>query len=310
MSNLTREQWLSERRNHIGASEVAAILGEDPRYEALHVWARKVHGEETPDADWLAFGRDMEAPIATLYAKRSERDVWDLGATEFQYHPDLPWLAATLDRQISASEKYPAPDTAHGHGALEIKNIESPGMKPHEWTADNPDILHYVIQNQIQLACVDYQWGSICGHFPYYQLPWFDQLRDDELLKLIYPALDEFWNHNVLKKIPPEPRTPKALAVVKHLWGTDNGETIALDHEALDLADKLDAAKANAKNAKAEIEEIESKLRFAMREASFGALPDGTMLTLKKTSVAGRTQIIEPYEFRTLRRSRPKARGK
>jgi hypothetical protein len=31
MTELSREEWLAKRRNYLGASEVAAVLGEDPR---------------------------------------------------------------------------------------------------------------------------------------------------------------------------------------------------------------------------------------------------------------------------------------
>ena len=44
-----RDAWLAERRKGIGASDVAAILGEDPRRSALSVYAEKIDDIETPE---------------------------------------------------------------------------------------------------------------------------------------------------------------------------------------------------------------------------------------------------------------------
>ena len=188
MNELSREQWLEQRRHHIGASEVAAIIGVSPFADALSVWDSKVNGqkEQADAADYLEFGRDMEEPIAKLYAKRSGRQVDNLGETTLQMHPYFPWLGATLDRRIEGCEKTPAPD--NGPGALEIKNVGAPRFAPAEWTADNPEVLHHVIQNQIQMACTGWMWGCVAGMFPRYQLPWFDLKRDDDLLNSIYPV--------------------------------------------------------------------------------------------------------------------------
>ncbi len=135
MTKLTREEWIEERKNHLGASDVAAVLGVDPRRGPLAIYEAKTTGYSIEDNKILKYGRAMEGPIADLYADETGRPVVNPGATTFQYHPDIPWLAATLDRETAGTEKFPSP--ANGSGALEIKNIDIPGLSTDEWNPEN-----------------------------------------------------------------------------------------------------------------------------------------------------------------------------
>jgi len=116
---LSREEWLTERRTHIGASDVAAILGMDPRRGPLAVYESKVHGHSQEDNDWMRFGRDVEGAIANMYAAKTKRDVEDLGGTWFQPHSSVSFLSSTLDRVT-----WEAPtDPDEPGAALELKHV-------------------------------------------------------------------------------------------------------------------------------------------------------------------------------------------
>jgi predicted phage-related endonuclease len=301
---ITREEWLEKRRNHLGASEVAAILGEDDKRGPLHVYASKVHGYSIEDNKVLKYGREMEAPIATIYADETGRPVRDPGSTLYQYHPDIKWLAATLDRETEGTEENPSPST--GTGALEIKNIDIPGLRPEEWNADNEEIFPFVIQNQIQMACAGFEWGSVTGKFPYYNLCWFDQLKDEEFLEATYPVLEEFWDRVLRKDPPPADSLPGTLDVCKRMWKNETGETVSLDADWLAMADEWEQAKSEARKADKTAKSLEAKLRAEMKDNTFGLLVDGTILTLKTTHKKG--HVVKPSTHRTLRRSRPKGK--
>jgi predicted phage-related endonuclease len=293
---LSREEWREERRNHIGASEVWKILSG----RALEVYEAKVTGHSESDEKWLKYGREMENPIANMYADETGRIVDDLGATEFQYHPDIPWLAATLDRRVRVKLS-----ALTRPGALEVKNTDIPGFKPETWSADNPDLLFAIVQNQVQMACTEWSWGSIVGKFPYYKIAWFDQERNDDFLETVYPELESFWRC-VVDKTPPPIESHRDLEVVKRLFPKDDGEVVALGDEALMLADALGLAKDKRKNWDNDVKELEAKLRAAIGDATYGALPDGTFLALKTTKCKGYTTVVEPYEYRSLRRVKKK----
>jgi hypothetical protein len=131
-------------------------------------------------------------------------------------------------------------------------------------------------------------------------------LRNDAFLAAALLKLEEFWIR-VQRRDPPEADAlPGTTEVIKRLWSEESGETIALDHIALDLADRLESAKLAKKAEEARVEELQNKLRTRLGSATFGALPDGSLLSLRTVERAG--YAVDPCEFRQLRRIRPHIR--
>jgi putative phage-type endonuclease len=301
-----RKAWLARRKELLTASECAAVLGQDPRRGPLAVYAEKVGDVEVEETPWMRWGRRVEGAIAEGYAEETGRPVTDLGAHEIQVHPALPWLGATLDRQTAGSEKTPAPiDHGPFYGApLEAKAVA--GHKAAEWREDPP--LEYQIQLQVQIACTSATWGSLVALIGGLSLAWRDLLRNDRFLAAALPKLEEFWLR-VQRRDPPEADAlPGTTIAIKRLWSEDDGETVALGHEALELVDGWEAARLRTTEAEERQQDLENKLRLRLQGATFGALPDGTFVTLKTTSRKGYTAVVEPTTYRTLRRFRPRIR--
>lgn len=294
---LSRSEWLAKRQGHIGASEAAAAIGKDLRYGPLHVYEAKITGYSMEDNEVLEYGRDMEQPIAKLFKRRTGRTVHNPGATRYHYHPEYPWLAATLDRKTWGNKEYPAP--AKGAGAMEIKNIDIPKLRPEDWTPQNEAMLPYIIQNQIQMSCAGLEWGCVCGKFPYYNLCWFDQLRNDDFLEAIYPLLGELWDRIQRRDPPQADELQDTQNVVKRLWKNDVGTTIDLSEGEQDwvgIADNWEKEKETSKSSAAKAKSIEAKIRAKIKDNTFGNLGDGTLFSLK-TDKGGK---------RVLRRFRPR----
>lgn len=303
----SREQWLAERRKIIGASEVAAILGVDPRRNALSVYADKVAGKlDESDESWLAFGRDVEAAIAKGYSYRTGRPVRDLGADTIQRHPDLHFLGATLDRVTEGSDTYPAP--ASGPGPLELKAVGF--HRESEWREEPP--LQYVVQVQIQMACTGAPWGSLGALFGGIRIAEpADMMRDDRFLKVAYELLARFW-WQVQRRQPPEADGSEvSREAIKRLWPVDDGQAVTLLEADRLLADRWEVAKLRQKEAEETRDEIENKLRVRIGEAQRGDLPDRTALMLKAESVKAQLckgcgkEIRGGFTRRVLRRWRP-----
>jgi predicted phage-related endonuclease len=296
MTPLSREEWLAERRNHIGASDAWKIL----LGRKLEVYEAKVTGYSREDNDWLKFGRDVEGAIANMYEAKTDRFVEDLGACEIFHHGEISFLGATLDRitwkrgESELIEEHRAP--------LELKNVgDYSSAKAYQ---EDPDIRHQ-IQLQIQMACMGAQWGSLAALFPGYNLVWKDFERNDDFLEAIYPELENFWRC-VVDKTPPPVESHRDLEVVKRLYPADSGETVALGNDEYCLMIDWAGAKEAKKKLESTVAELEAKLRAAIGDATWGALPDGTFLALKTVSVKGYEKVVEPYEYRTLRRVKVK----
>jgi len=299
-----RQEWLKLRSTAVGASEVAAVLGEDPRRDALALYAEKVGALEREETPFMRWGLRCEALTAEAYAEESGRTVVDPGA-RFRRHPDMPCLGATLDRLTGASPANPAPiEPAGGRpfwAPLECKVVG--GFKADEWREDPP--LEFVIQVQMQMACTGAQWASLAALIGWPPRPvWVDILRNDRFIAAALPRIEEFWLR-VQRRDPPDPEPkPATREAVRALWAKDNGLTITLPEGTLDLVTRWQAAKAQLNASKKEADDLDVHLRARMREAAVGMLPDGTSLTLSTTNRAG--YEVEPTTYRTLRRFTPK----
>ena len=315
-----RNEWLKQRSKIIGASDVAAILGENPFRTNIDVWADKTgRGDFYADNDHLRFGRDVEGAIANLYETRTKRPVRDLGATVVQIHPNIPWLGATLDR-LTEVEIIKGENKEIEHllnetditGSivevpLELKHVGGMFVRKDDWVEDPPSM--YQIQVQIQCECYRDEngnrvpFGSLAGMFPGYQLGWTEMARSGEFFEYIFPNIDKFWNHYVAKDIQP-PYTPhdRALDSAKSLYPVDNGSTVVLDNTALSLANELQTLTTKIGEYQKEKKQIQTELRLLLGESTFGSLPDGTFLSLKTQNVKEYT--VKARTQRVLRRTK------
>ncbi len=303
-----REQWLAQRRDYVTASDVAAILGEDPRRGALAVYASKVGNFEVEETLPMRRGRRFEAAIGDEYEDQTGRPVVGVPEHELCLHPTIPWLAATLDRKLLATEEAPDPFGVVDVGPQAVSRARAPLQikmalgSASEWKDEPP--LGYAIQVTIEMACAGSTWGALCGMVGPGPLKTFDLPRNDRFLDVALPKLEEFWLR-VKRRDPPEADgLPGTSEAIRKLWADEDGSTIALDREALDMVVALDGAKDRRTAEDRTADELANKLRARLGSASFGALPDESFLTLRKIKVKGYS--VEPNEYRALRRWWPR----
>lgn len=290
----SRDAWLKERKELLTASDVAAILGENPFKNNVMVYMDKISDEICQeDKDHLKFGRDVEGAIANLYESKTGYRVQDPGETRILRHPDIEWLGATLDRYTYRLEEVDAIRVP-----LELKHVGGFGVYKDDWVEDPPS--YNQIQLQIQCACDKAPFGVLAGMFPGYDLGYKEIEYSESFFETIYPVLDEFWNHNVKKKIPPALiEHSKNLESMKALYCEENGETVVIEAADFDNVIAWESLKHNRSELNSQIKDLESKIREKVGNATFARLPDGRFLTLKTTKRKGYT--VEPKEFRTLR---------
>jgi len=132
------EDWKIWRNSHIGASDIACILGISKWATPLQLWKRKVGFlEGIKDNYAMQRGRDLEPFVRDMF--NNER------AAEFEpevlVHPDLEWASASLD----------GIDRNYGGGA--ILEIKCPGLADHQIAemGEVPD--HYKPQLHWQMFC-------------------------------------------------------------------------------------------------------------------------------------------------------------
>ena len=302
----SREAWLAARTSTLGASESAAILGlaPDGRESEFSLWTKKTGlvESEVLDGEWLELGQILEAPIADLYAKRTKSVLFNPPTPWcVAIHPRFSFLTATVDRWIIE---------AAGHedrGDLEIKNV---GAFNSDWR-DGKDItlpLYVQAQVQHQLAVTGFSWAVVAALVGGNSLKTIEVERNQEFIDELEAKAVEFWGRVERKEAPAIDGSVASNRAVKALHPDDSGETVELTEDARSLADGLEEAKEEEKIAKAHALEAENKLRAMVGKATFGALPDGRIISLKTTARKGYTAVVEPTKFRTLKIIEPKGK--
>lgn len=286
-----REDWLKERQSVLGASEVAAALGLSPFVSPLQLYAQKLGLVEVEENEAMVWGRRLEEPIALGFAEDTKRPIFRPEPYTLVHHPDIPFLACTLDFENEGSIETPAPKV--GKGPLEIKN---PGlMQKVHWTEDPP--LQYVIQTQIQMSCTRAEWGTLCALIGGSLLRFKDMLRSDEFLNAAFPKLEEFWLR-VQRHDPPPASVPEDLKTTKALFPSDREGAIELSSSMVPLIERWK----KARRVKTDVEKIgdklEAELRLAIGEHDVAILPDGRKITAYQSHVM--EAVRKAYDFRRL----------
>lgn len=88
--------WNDERRNSVGASEVAAVVGMSKYRTAFDVWQTLVDGIEVEDNDDMKAGRVMEPHVVWALSQATGENFRPCGQTLYR-RPDLPFMHATPD---------------------------------------------------------------------------------------------------------------------------------------------------------------------------------------------------------------------
>ena len=285
-----RERWLLERRQYLGASEIAIVLGLSPWSSPLDLWARK-RGlvPDLPPTDAQRWGRRLEDVVLAGYAEDTGRECHEW--QELLVSQRWPWMSCTPDAwQAVDGERQ----------ILELKTSHAGAA--HEWR-DGDAPAHYLLQVQQQLAVTGYPRGTLACLIGGRELRYLDIERDDEIIVRIVEAGEAFMAAVRDGSAPPPRGTAADKAALQALYprSDDSSVTLPIEAESWDAA-RLQAI-ADGGAAEARRLEAENNLRAAIGTAAYGVLPSGTRYSLKTTNIAAATIQRKASSHRTLRRS-------
>ena len=256
-----RATWLRARRTGIGASEIAAVLGESRWGDAGTVYARKVAlADDAESAEWLEWGLRLEPVILEAYSsaryagRRSRRDGRLLRSRAH------PWAVCTLDAWTEI--------TLEDDDPLELKT----DRWGREWSDGPPR--EYLLQLQHQMLVTGARHASIAVLIGGSKLAWCDAARDEQEIARIVRAGERFWRMVEAREMP-ETSDHDALAAV--FAEEERGRVVELsgaDWIARD-ARRCEAA-AVASTAERERKDIDAEIKRAMGRAELARLDDGT----------------------------------
>ncbi len=246
------EQQKAEREESIGSSDAPVIAAVSPYKSPLELFYQlsgqlpRYTDEETQAQ---RIGSKLEPMIAELAAEELGLKI---RRSATRRHAAHPFMVANLDFEIVNNPK--------GPGVLEIKNRGA--SKP--WEALPDDI---TIQAAHQLAVTNREWGIVAVLFGFGQLKTYEVRRDKELEECLIELEAHFMLKVQMREPPTEAWTPETVGLLKKLYPTSSGTTIALPDEYAINAEGFLAAKADLDAVEERKAVYEGALKAAIKDA-------------------------------------------
>ena len=266
------DNFLATRRQGIGGSDIAAILGVSKFKTALDVYLSKTTDQPEQQGEHLYWGHALENPIIDRFVRDTGANV--IRQPEMRRHPQHEWAIANADALIVDGAGNP-------QAILEIKT--SSAFKSREWGADDTDEvpIEYIAQVQWYMWIYDVQEAYLAALIGGNQYRQYHIQRDDELIAMLAEKAQTFWENHVIPRIPPEPQDG---ADAQKLYPHDNGNAAEADSDTLTAYAELKALKAQEKDIKAQIDAREDLLKIKIGEYSAMQAGDNTLFTWKAQS--------------------------
>jgi putative phage-type endonuclease len=267
VANQPYEVWKAERVEYIGGSEAAAVVGINPYVSKVVVYMEKTgqYSREV-NSEAATWGNILEPVLRKEFAKRinEEREAQGLPPLRVQQrkaifaHDEHNFIRTNLDGLVYGHEL--------GKGILEIKTANQ--YLSDEWAGEDvPN--HYYLQVQHNIAVMNVKYAFLAVLIGGQKYKHYFIERDDELINNLIELERQFWQENVLKRIPPEMDGHDSTAeMMKALYPTHlEGTILELPYEAKLWVEKLEDIK-QQENALKEAKQLTQNLiKDAMKDA-------------------------------------------
>jgi len=211
-STLTRDEWLTVRKNGIGSSDAAAAVGLNPYQSPLELWMIKTgrdhllpkvdpNDESTP----LYWGSLLEPIVAAHYTRRTGNKVRKINAVLQHPDPDKAWMLANIDREVLG-----APEVQ----ILECKTAGEFGARL--WKDGVPD--YVLCQVQHQLAVTGKAAADVCVLVCGQEIRVFRVERDESLIANLIMLERAFWRYVETDTPPPADGSESAGKALQYLY--------------------------------------------------------------------------------------------
>lgn len=229
--NLTREQWLDYRRQGIGGSDVAAIMGFSPFCTKRDLYYDKIGEKPAVDeeeSNWVAkeVGHRLEDLVAEIFSKKTGLKVFPI--RKMFRHPFYPFMLADVDFFIEF------PD-----GTLGILECKTTNYNCQDKWANDTVPVNYEYQGRHYMSVMNIQkmyfaclYGNNENEFIIRYME-----RDLDLEADLIAEEEYFWKENVEKKEePPYFEKPDLVleSIRKHFGPADkDAEQVKLQRKHL-----------------------------------------------------------------------------
>lgn len=259
-ADMSREEWLLERRKGIGGSDASVILGINKWRTPFELWLDKTGQVPVSESGSEAayFGSLLEDIVAKEFEIRSGKKVRRRKA--MLRHPKHDFILANVDRMI-VGEK----------AILECKTTSAYNLK--EWEDDEiPDSYIVQVQHYLGVLGPEYKKAYFAVLIGGNKFVWKEIERDDELIAMIFQAEIEFWNEKVLGgKAPVLDGSSAAEEYLKQRYAeAEGGKVVDLTSDNKTRIQQYLQLKEQINELSLQAKELENQIKHEMKEAEYG----------------------------------------
>lgn len=246
-----KQEWLRERKNYLGGSDLGAIAGLNPYRTALDVYLDKTNddiAEETNSA--MRWGNLLEDVVAKVY---SEDTGYFLKIADGPiYHSEYKFLAANIDRWVGDREY-----------VLECKTAGF--NKNKEWGDLGTDQIpeSYLVQVAYYAAICDVPKVDIAVLIGGQDFRIYTYNRNKELEEKLIKIACNFWHNHIEKRIPPRCVNTRDTF---NLFPQSNYQEIVAEDNIIQKWEELKAAREEESRIQTNIEKLKVEIQEFMRE--------------------------------------------
>ena len=276
---------LARRHKYLGASEVPSVLGVSPEGwpTASDVYYRKTAKFEPEDkvTEAMLVGILCE-PAVLSYAKSV---LGNIKCNQFRVHKSISWQSATLDAICVDLEKT----------GIEAKTTGNSRLWGEQGTDQIPN--YYLAQVQWQMYITGFTTMYVPVLMPDFTLKFkmYKVERDQAVIDSIVARCTEFWEENVLKRVPPKDTlpAPRTLQLMKRV---PQKVTTISSLLVQDYKDKCLIAKDAVKDK----DNARLKMVESLGDAEYGKY-DGGCLEYVERERKERTHTVKAKKYRSLK---------
>lgn len=272
IKDLSQEAWRSLRRESIGGSDAAVIMGLNPWKSRLELYCdKKGLLEEVEETEAIRLGSDLEDYVAKRFSEATGKTVKRSG---FMWqHPEHRFMTANIDREIVGE-----------NALLECKTTSI--MNRHSFAGgDIP--LQYYVQCMHYLAVTGCERAYLAVLVMNRGFYWYVIERDENEIESLIQAESAFWEKHIEADIPPvADGSEGSMNALGRLYPEKSGVTADLQDYCADVERYIDIGRL-VKKLEAEKNGIKGRLASAMGESEKGECLAATV----SFSPVGRTSV-------------------
>lgn len=269
----SREEWLEARKDGIGASEVATIVGLNPWETPYQLWRRKIGLDPAkPMNAAMNTGHILEDGVAQFWAQATGREIIAASKDDFMFiDKDRPYLRVSPDRTFWIEG---ATRNDDNKGILECKTTRmkvDPEDLPKYWFA----------QVQMNLGVAGYTQGSLAwlSAGQGFDFGYQDLKLVPDFFEWLVDSVSRFWTDNIVGG--QEPSAVNVADVLLKYNRHTGGKIIECSEEVFEAYRELKEVKKLLDETKAHKEELEATLKMAFGDAEALSYGGDTIATWK-----------------------------